>query len=491
MSLKKRLNRTKKILEEAADDYGHIVHSLPHAVLPARCTEDIRQVILLAQKENRQVAARGQGHSIYGQAQAPNGYVIDLRSLNKIYTIEGIELDRASVWVEAGVTWKELLDETLKNGLMPPVLTDYLSLSVGGTLSVGGIGARSFQYGTQTDNVLELEVVTGQGEVKICSPKENQDLFNSCRAGLGQFGVLAKARIPLIKAPTSLRWYNALYSDLGQFLAAQLELTSTTPYRFDSVQGFAVPNSKIHLSSLIPGFSEAGTQTELKGQEDIAFPEAGKWLFMLEATKSFDSRITSEETEPLEDLEGLSILPLGGFVREDTLYNYINRVEYLVKNLEEAGLWQVPHPWLNVLLPHQQAQDFIQTALRELTLENIGNGVILIYALQASKLKTPFFNYTDSETPILFGLLRNAAPISQLQEMQAHNELLKERAVKIDACFYPNNIPASQRSYQSSMPNRCSEFQKAKQQFDPNYILTPNQKLFPEKITFPQSVISN
>ncbi len=402
--------------------------------------------------------------------------------MNKIYTIEGIELDRASVWVEAGVTWKELLDETLKHGLMPPVLTDYLSLSVGGTLSVGGIGARSFQYGIQTDNVLELEVVTGKGEIKICSPKENQDLFNSCRAGLGQFGVIAKALIPLIKAPSSLRWYNALYSDLDQFLADKLELNSTIPYRFDSVEGFAVPNSKMHLSSLIPGFSEAGTQTELKGQEDIAFPEAGQWLFMLEATKSFDSRITSDETEPLEDLEGLSILPQGGFVQEDTLYNYLNRLEYQVKIAKEAGLWQVLHPWFEVLLPHQQAQDFIQKALGELTPENIGNGLILIYSLQASKLKTPFFKYTDSKAPILFGVLRSAAPISQLQEMQAHNELLKERAVKIDACFYPNHIPGSQCSDQSSWLNKYSEFLKAKQQFDPNYILTPNQKLFPEKI---------
>ena len=329
MSVKNRLNKTKKILEEAADDFGHIIHELPHAVLQARYTEDIRQVILLAHKENRQVAARGQGHSIYGQAQAPNGYVIDLRSLNKIYTIEGIELDRANVWVEAGVTWKELLDETLKHGLMPPVLTDYLSLSVGGTLSVGGIGAHSFQYGIQTDNVLELEVVTGKGEVKVCSPNENQDLFNSCLAGLGQFGVIVKARILLIKAPTSLLWYNALYSDLGQFLADQLELTTTTPYRFDSVQGFAVPNSKISLSSLIPGFSEACTQTELKGREDFAFPEAGKWLFMLETTKSFDPRITSGDNEPLEALEGLSILPQGGFVREDSLYNYLNRLDYI------------------------------------------------------------------------------------------------------------------------------------------------------------------
>jgi FAD/FMN-containing dehydrogenase len=56
-----------------------------------------------------------------------------------------------------------VLDRALPRGLTPPTLTDYQDLSVGGTLSVGGIGGAMFRYGAQVDNVVALEVVTGVG----------------------------------------------------------------------------------------------------------------------------------------------------------------------------------------------------------------------------------------------------------------------------------------------------------------------------------------
>ena len=65
--------------------------------------------------------------------------------------------------VGAGATWRAVLGATLARGLTPPVLTNYLGLSVGGTLAVGGIGGTSSRYGMQTDNVLALDVVTGDG----------------------------------------------------------------------------------------------------------------------------------------------------------------------------------------------------------------------------------------------------------------------------------------------------------------------------------------
>lgn len=42
---------------------------------------------------------------------------------------------------------------------------DFIELSIGGTLSLGGIGSQSFRFGPQVDNVLELQVVTGAGDL--------------------------------------------------------------------------------------------------------------------------------------------------------------------------------------------------------------------------------------------------------------------------------------------------------------------------------------
>ena len=94
---------------------------------------------------------------MFGRSMARAGIVGDISRLRAIR----VENDR--VVVEAGATWREVLGATLPRGLTPPVLTDYLDLSVGGTLAVGGVGGTTSHFGVQCDNVLALEVVTGQG----------------------------------------------------------------------------------------------------------------------------------------------------------------------------------------------------------------------------------------------------------------------------------------------------------------------------------------
>ena len=141
-----------------ADDFGHLVHRRPLAVLEPGSVEDIARLIRFAARHGISVAARGEGHSAFGQSQVRDGVVIDMRRLARVHRV-----DATSVVVDAGVTWRTLLDATLERGLTPPALTDYQDLSVGGTLSVGGIGGAAFRHGAQVDNVVALDVVTGEG----------------------------------------------------------------------------------------------------------------------------------------------------------------------------------------------------------------------------------------------------------------------------------------------------------------------------------------
>lgn len=63
------------------------------------------------------------------------------------------------VWV--GELWIDVLNYMLRYGLAPKSWTDYLYLSVGGTLSNGGISGQAFNHGSQISNVYELDVITG------------------------------------------------------------------------------------------------------------------------------------------------------------------------------------------------------------------------------------------------------------------------------------------------------------------------------------------
>jgi hypothetical protein len=104
------------------------------------------------------------------------------------------------VW--GGELWIDVLNWTLAHGgLAPRSWTDYLYLSVGGTLSNAGISGQAFHHGPQISNVHELDIVTGKGDTVTCSPTANPELFFGALGGLGQLGIITRARIALEPAP--------------------------------------------------------------------------------------------------------------------------------------------------------------------------------------------------------------------------------------------------------------------------------------------------
>ena len=127
-----------------------------------------------------------------------------------------IQVDR--IKVRAGMLWRDVLSATLPHGLTVTVVTGYLGLSVGGTLSVGGIGNSSFRYGAQVDNVIELEVVTGTGQLEVCSATHKPDLFESALAELGQCAIIISVTTRLIPTLTHARVFNLFYADIHTML---------------------------------------------------------------------------------------------------------------------------------------------------------------------------------------------------------------------------------------------------------------------------------
>lgn len=141
-------------------DFGRIIEEWPTSVLQPTAAANIsallKSIYESQSQSNVTVAPRGVGHSTYGQAQAPEGIVIDMTSLPS-----SIQVYKTYVDAGGGALWVDVLTETLNNGLSPRSWTDYLYLTVGGTLSNAGIGGQTFKYGPQISNVIELDVVTG------------------------------------------------------------------------------------------------------------------------------------------------------------------------------------------------------------------------------------------------------------------------------------------------------------------------------------------
>ncbi|CAL4965847.1 unnamed protein product [Urochloa decumbens] len=172
------------------------------------------------------VSARGRGHSTSGQAAAPGGVVIDMASLGRGGGGERLAVSACGRYIDAGgeQLWVDVLHAALARGLTPSSWTDYLHLTVGGTLSNAGISGQAFRHGPQISNVLELDVITGTGEMVTCSKEKHGDLFEAVLGGLGQFGIITRARIPLVPAPARARWVRLLYAGAAALTADQERL---------------------------------------------------------------------------------------------------------------------------------------------------------------------------------------------------------------------------------------------------------------------------
>lgn len=160
--------------DTASTDFGRIQFNPPASILKPKTPNDISHLLSflsVSSFSHVPVSARGAGHSIHGQAQALDGIVVEMSSLPpgvKVHRNERTDNTNRGfsyVDVSGGALWIEVLKDSMKFGLAPRSWTDYLYLTIGGTLSNGGISGQTFKYGPQIANVLELDVVTGK---KIC-----------------------------------------------------------------------------------------------------------------------------------------------------------------------------------------------------------------------------------------------------------------------------------------------------------------------------------
>jgi FAD/FMN-containing dehydrogenase len=114
-----------------------------------------------------------------------------------------LQVDAAG-WVDVeGMTpYDVLVDATLAQGVMPAVVPQLRSITIGGAAAGVGIEASSFKFGLVHDTLLELEVLLADGNVVLCTPdNEHRDLFFGFPNSYGTLGyaLRLKARVVPVK----------------------------------------------------------------------------------------------------------------------------------------------------------------------------------------------------------------------------------------------------------------------------------------------------
>lgn len=187
-----------------ATDYGNLSKSTPGAVFYPSSPNDIATLIRLSYWSPKPfpISQRGAGHSTQGQTFVPDGVLVYMPSLGRNQSDCRITVSNGPIpYVDAGgeQTWINVLNATLKHGLMPRVFTDYLFPTVGGTLSNAGISGAAFKYGPQISNVYELDVITGTYIVYIVYSYEKKKTHKSTKNSIKNLSCTLKIYAEAIK----------------------------------------------------------------------------------------------------------------------------------------------------------------------------------------------------------------------------------------------------------------------------------------------------
>ncbi|KAK2645356.1 hypothetical protein Ddye_020551 [Dipteronia dyeriana] len=419
-------------IKAASNVYGHIVTQTPGAVLFPSSVEDLKTLIGFSFNSSvpYTISAKGWGHSVHGEAMATNGVVVEMPSL----------------------LWIDVVNATVQKGLTPVSWTDYLYLTVGGTLSNAGISGQTHLRGPQINNVYELDVVTGKGELVTCSKQANSELFYAVLGGLGQFGIITRARIVLGPANPRVKWYRFLYTDFDTFSEDQETLMAVN-------ESSSTPQFLNHLE-------DRPRITSLIKQYGI--------LYVLETATYYDVGTKHSVDKKLHQLfKSLSSLP--NIYTRDVSYvefEFLNRVHTEELILRQKGLWDVPHPWLNLFIPKSGIQAFNNGVFKNILLkQNFTTSIVLVYLIYRNKWDDNMSAVIPDEEIFYTAGFLDASGFDNWQVFDNKNKEILEFCNKagIKVKKYLGYLD-SKEEWINHFGSKWKTFQDRKIQFDPKMI---------------------
>lgn len=164
-----------------------------------RSTEALADAVRSA--GHRGIIARGLGRSYGDPARNAGGLVIDMTGRDRIHRID---VDRAEVDVDGGLSLDRLMRVALPFGLWVPVLPGTRQVTVGGAIACDIHGKNHHKAGSFGDHIRSLDLLTADGEVRTLTPTGTEsELFWATVGGIGLTGIILRATIAMTRTESA------------------------------------------------------------------------------------------------------------------------------------------------------------------------------------------------------------------------------------------------------------------------------------------------
>ena len=157
-------------------------------------------------------------------------------------------------------TYEDLVAATLPHGLAPLVVPQLKTITLGGAVTGLGIESTSFRNGLPHESVLEMDILTGAGEVVTASAHEHDDLYRAFPNSYGTLGYAVSLRIELEPVEPFVALRHLRFHALTELVAAMDRIVATGGLdgeRVDYLDGVVFSADESYLC--------AGTRTAASG----------------------------------------------------------------------------------------------------------------------------------------------------------------------------------------------------------------------------------
>ena len=279
------------------------ITNIPDAVVFVRDKNDVIEVVKKASKYNMPIICRGAGTNTVGACRIEHGGIIlNFSKMNKILEINK---ENMTAKVQPGVILGELQKEAEKIGLYyPPDPSNLIVSTIGGSIAQSSGGARTFKYGSTKHYILNLEVITAQGEIMYTGSDtvKNAAGYNLTSLFVGSegtLGIITEATLKLIPKPEDKKVIMAYFDTVEDSISAvnQIIAKQIAPATIDFMDKNAITTvEKFYPIGLLSDKDAAlvieidGFKNSIEYQQDIISK-------ILKANRASSIQISNNEEE--------------------------------------------------------------------------------------------------------------------------------------------------------------------------------------------------
>ncbi|MBO9560812.1 MAG: FAD-binding protein [Caulobacter sp.] len=265
--------------------------SAPSAyAIRAERTSDVVEAVRFAAAHRLRLVVRGGGHSYMGGSNAPDSLLLWTRGMREIVLHDGFTPKGSgakpvpAVSVGAGCLWGQVYDAVTTKAGRYVQGGGCTTVGVAGLVQGGGFGSFSKTFGLAAASLLEAEIVTADGAVRVVNAHQDPDLFWALKGGGGgTFGVVTRLTLKTHDLPETfgvVRWNvqarsDAAYRALLARFAAHYADHLMNPHWGEQVR--IRPDNRFDVQMVFQGLDAEGARAAWKDMADFVQAAPGDY----------------------------------------------------------------------------------------------------------------------------------------------------------------------------------------------------------------------